>query len=112
MNRLLLLSSGPLFIAAAARTPDSGSTLVEAEATLKQSSQPVVPIGQSSNLHRQLPSQIDSVMRDFTLDSATVPLGTLLYWTNLDDVTHRIVSGAPGGPPENGIAETRERATD
>ena len=98
MNRILLLVSFPLIIAAAACASDSGGTVGNSEATQEQSSRLDVAVEQSSNLHRRRPSQIDSVIRDFTLDSTTVSFGTLFYWTNLDDVTHRIVSGTPDAP--------------
>ena len=57
-----------------------------------------IAVAQGSNPHRRRPSQIDSVIKDFTLDSTTISFGTLFYWTNLDDVTHRIVSGTPNAP--------------
>ena len=98
MYRLLLLVSVPLLFAAAACASDSGSTLGDSEAAQRQSSQLDVVVEDGSIPHRRRPSQIDSVIKDFTLDSTTISFGTLFYWTNLDDVTHRIVSGTPNAP--------------
>ena len=87
-----------LLIAAAACASDSGGSLAKGDTTQKQSSQSEVAAVQGSKLHERRPSQIDSVIRDFTLDSTTISFGTLFYWTNLDDATHRVVSGTPGAP--------------
>ena len=99
LNRFFpnIVAASLIFIAVAC-ADDSISAPSERSESQNYTVQPEGPVGQGSNLHRRRPSQIDSVIKDFTLDSTTVSFGTLFYWKNLDDVTHRVMSGTPDAP--------------
>ena len=101
MNRFIRNAAAVSLIIVAVAC-SNGSTQAPSEQSEPQAlaQQPVDAVAQGSNLHVRRESQIDSVIKDFTLDSTTISFGTLFYWTNLDDATHRVVSGTPDAPTD------------
>ena len=99
MNRFFpnIVAASLIFIAVAC-ADDSNSAPSEGSKSRDRAGPPITAGEQASNQHRRRPSQIDSVLKDFKLDRTTISFGTLFYWTNLADVTHRIVSGTPDAP--------------
>ena len=89
MNRFIRNAAG-VSIILVAMACSNGSTLAPSEQGEPQTlaEQPASTAEQGSNLHVRRESQIDSVIKDFTLDSTTISFGTLFYWKNLDDATH------------------------
>ena len=99
MNRFIPnIAAASLIFIAVACADDSNSAPSKRSESQDYAEPAKIADAQGSNPHRRRPSQIDSVIKDFTLDSTTISFGTLFYWTNLDDVTHRIVSGTPDAP--------------
>ena len=99
MNRFLSNTIAvPLFIMAVACAGSSDTASSQQGESQNYGGAERAATDLESTLHRRRPSQIDSVIKDFTLYSTSVSFGTLFYWKNLDDATHRIVSGTPDAP--------------
>lgn len=69
----------------------------DAKGSLQAGAMPPEP-SEAEPLHIRFPSQIDSAIRNFTLDSTVVSFGTIFSWSNQDGATHTVTSGTPENP--------------